>query len=542
MKKKFNLFFLIIFFSLIFNNSVIAKPRCELLHENIYNDINRKDVNLPYIENKKTIGIRLSKVPDKDKKNFILETNEDGYFKVGKITKGELSNLIFLNDIIVSINDQDLRKFELDANDLYNQYDISDFFDENEPIKFEILRLDLKTNKYFNIVIDRTTDSDEPNIFNTLESFDESMSDFYINSISVDEKNGTFDATIETDFYQQLDDRYFLSNQIWEDLVYDREYDEENYLQNFWYETCTFNDDRWQKLNSVDPTYGLIFENLIKEERQLRFSEFYLKPIWDFKLKENPKDDRDDYVIKDGSELTYKSKSVYKIKNEFNLQNFPFDKQTLRIFLRQDETPILEDRFLVSSYTMRKAEEFKDLNTIQGWNITNVEMNYKIFNHLLKEKYFDGFELVFEIERKSRYYVFKIILPIILILIVCWSAVWIKPKDLESKLTITIVCLLSLIAYNFVIDKDLPKLEYLTVMDYIILISYIYATIPTFLSIITNNFINTKNTKIIAFNNITKKFGLLSYIVLIIFILIVSSSTLPEYTSSSLSWASIGAK
>ena len=368
------------------------------------------------------------------------------------------------------------------------------------------------------------------------------MSDFYINSISVDEKNGTFDATIETDFYQQLDDRYFLSNQIWEDLVYDREYDEEKYLQNFWYETCTFNDERWQKLNSVDPTYGLIFENLIKEERQLRFSEFYLKPIWDFKLKENPKDDRDDYVIKDGSELTYKSKSVYKIKNEFNLQNFPFDKQTLRIFLRQDETPIDEDRFLVSSYTMRKAEEFKDLNTIQGWNITNVEMNYKIFNHLLKEKYFDGFELVFEIERKSRYYVFKIILPIILILIVCWSAVWIKPKDLESKLTITIVCLLSLIAYNFVIDKDLPKLEYLTVMDYIILISYIYATIPTFLSIITNNFINTKNTKIIAFNNITKKFGLLSYIVLIIFILIVSSSTLPEYTSSSLSWASIGAK
>ena len=110
---------------------------------------------------------------------------------------------------------------------------------------------------------------------------------------------------------------------------------------------------------------------------------------------------------------------------------------------------------------MRKAEEFKDLNSIQGWNITNVEMNYKIYNHLLKEEYFDGFELVFEIERKSRYYVFKIIMPIILILIVCWSAVWIKPKDLESKLTITIVCLLSLIAYNFVIDKDLPKLEYL---------------------------------------------------------------------------------
>ena len=542
MKKKFSLSFLIIFFHLIVNNSAIAKPRCELLHENIYNDLNRKDVNFNYIENKKTIGIRLSKVPDNNKKDFILETNEDGYFKVGKVTKGELSNLIFLKDIILSINDKDLREFNLDANELYNQYDISDFFDEDEPIKFEILRLDQKTNTYFKVVVDRTLNSNKPNIFNTVENFNESMSDFYINSISVNEKNGTFDATIETDFYQKLDDRYFLSNQIWKDLVYDKEYDEENYLQNFWYETCTFNDERWKKLNSVDPTYGLIFENLIKEERQLRFSEFYLKPIWDFKLKENPKDDYDDYVIKDGSELTYKSKSVYKIKNKFNLQNFPFDKQTLKIFLRQDENSIDEDRFLVSSYTMRKAEEFKDLNSIQGWNITNVEMNYKIYNHLLKEEYFDGFELVFEIERKSRYYVFKIIMPIILILIVCWSAVWIKPKDLESKLTITIVCLLSLIAYNFVIDKDLPKLEYLTVMDYIILISYIYATIPTFLSIITNNFINTKNTKILAFNSITKRYGLISYLFLIIFILIFSSSTLPEYTSSSLSWASIGVK
>ena len=542
MKKKFNLFFVILFISFLCSNNSIAKPRCEVLLENIYNDINRKDVNLFYIKNKKTIGIRLSKIPDTDKKDFILETNKDGYFKVGKITKGELSSLIFLDDTILSINDKDLRKLDLDANELYNQKDISDYFKEDEPIKFEILRLDPDTNTYFKVVVDRTLESTKPNIFNTLEDFDQSMSDFYVNSINVNEKAGNFDATIETDFYLKIDERYFLSNQIWEDLVYDKEYDDDNYLQNLWYETCTFNDDRWQKLNSVDPTYGLIFENLIQEERQLRFSEFYLKPIWDFKLKENPKDENDEYVIKDGAELTYRSKSVYKIKNEFNLQNFPFDKQTLKIFLRQDENPIYEDRFLVSAYTMRKAEEFKRLNSIQGWDISNVQMRYKIYDHPLKQEFFDGFELVFEIERKSRYYVFKIILPIILILIVCWSAVWIKPKDLESRLTITIVCLLSLIAYNFVIDKDLPKLEYLTVMDYIILISYIYATIPTFLSIITNNFINTKNKRIISFNNITKKYGLLSYIIMIVFILIISSSSLPEHTSSSLAWASIGSK
>lgn len=543
MRKKFNLLFITLFISFLCSNNSIAKPRCEELHEKIYNDDLRQDVNFYYQQGKKTIGIRLLKIPDANKKNFALAQTKDGYFKVGKITKGELSKLIFLNDVVLSINGLDLRELIDDTSKLLNFDDeISNYFDEDELIKFEILRLNSKTNKFEKVIVDRTLGSEEPNIYNTLQDFNEPVSDFFVNSISVNEKAGNFDATIETDFYQKLDDRYTLSEMIWENLVYDKKLDEDNKLQTFWYETCTFNDDKWQKLNSVDPTYGLVFENLIKEERQLRFSEFYLAPSWDFELKENPKDDDDTYAVNDGAHLSYKSKSVYKIKNEFNLKNFPFDKQTLKIFLRQDQNEISEERFLVSNWTMRKAEEFKNLNLIEGWNITNVNMNYKVYDHTLKSAFFDGFELVFEIERKSRYYIFKIILPIILILIVCWSAVWIKPKDLESRLTITIVCLLSLIAYNFVIDKDLPKLEYLTVMDYIILISYIYATIPTFLSIITNNFLNTKNKKIITFNNVTKKFGLLSYIFMIIFILIVSSSSFPEHTSSSLAWASIGSK
>ena len=64
-----------------------------------------------------------------------------------------------------------------------------------------------------------------------------------------------------------------------------------------------------------------------------------------------------------------------------------------------------------------------------------------------------------------------------------WSIFWISPKEIETRLTVTIVCLLSLIAYNFVIDQDLPKLKYLTIMDYIILLSYTFCTIPTVASI-----------------------------------------------------------
>ena len=61
-----------------------------------------------------------------------------------------------------------------------------------------------------------------------------------------------------------------------------------------------------------------------------------------------------------------------------------------------------------------------------------------------------------EVERKSGYYLFKIIIPILLILAVCWSSIWIDQRE-RVKTYLTIVCLLSLIAYNFVIDNELPK-------------------------------------------------------------------------------------
>ena len=52
-------------------------------------------------------------------------------------------------------------------------------------------------------------------------------------------------------------------------------------------------------------------------------------------------------------------------------------------------------------------------------------------------------------------------------MLVAWSVLWIPPKEewVESRLTTSIVALLSLIAYNFVFLDDIPKLDILTSLD-----------------------------------------------------------------------------
>ena len=118
-------------------------------------------------------------------------------------------------------------------------------------------------------------------------------------------------------------------------------------------------------------------------------------------------------------------------------------------------------------------------------------------------------------------------------------SVWLDPKEVESKLTITIVCLLSLIAYNFVIDNELPKLEYLTIMDWIILASYLFAAAPNMLAIVTfqmSNKIKYKKLNL-KIDQISKRYGITSYILLIFIIVIINVSIVPDNTINALSWA-----
>ena len=538
--RKLTIYFFLFFLS--FTKYVNAEPRCEELWKKIYNDPIRKDVNLYSNKDVKTIGIRLENVwkntnPDNQLMGtWVLNTNQDGYFTVGKITKGNLSEEIEIGDVVISINGIDLRKVaENSDKKRLMKKNVSDLFEENELIKFELMRINKNGKKEF-FIVDRANKKDEePNIVNTLVSFDDTFIDLFVKSINVNEKEGTFDASIETSFVEEMDERWFLNEAIWETIVYDKEY-ENGKLRNYWYERCNFSEDEWGKVNSENPSYGLVYHNFISEEKANRISEYLIQPVVNHNYYDESVGENDWEYFENKSEIIYKSTSTIKFKNKYNLKTFPFDVQKLSIYLRNDLQDLDEYRSSVSTWTYKKALEFKLENSIQGWDIKDFGMDYKIYKDPNDFLYKDGFELTFEIERKSGYYIFKIILPILLILSICWSSVWIDPRELESRLTITIVCLLSLIAYNFVIDSDLPKLEYLTIMDYIILISYFYATIPNFLSIMCFRLIKTNKVLSSKFENIGKKYGLLSYLVIIFSIIIISTSLNIENTNTMLSW------
>ncbi len=190
-------------------------------------------------------------------------------------------------------------------------------------------------------------------------------------------------------------------------------------------------------------------------------------------------------------QLHFTEKYQGTITNPLNLHKFPFDKHDLDInivfkydyFYDEPYFSDLQEKTLSSNFSNLVSAEwsFNDHYQIYGSDYlpsTNVRV--------------PTLTLGFEIERAYSYFIFKIIFPIICLLLVCWSTFWISPNELESRVTISIVCLLSLIAYNFVIDTDIPKLSYLTFLDQFILISYLFAGLPTIQTVLSRNVFEKK--------------------------------------------------
>ena len=287
----------------------------------------------------------------------------------------------------------------------------------------------------------------------------------------------------------------------------------------YWY--CKFTPEEFEKMQIGEVFFETINsvkqnENLINDEYRFDISN-YLYASGTYSV-EDFNDENKDFI-----EITHEKKGNFTFSNDYNLKAFPFDRQLLKIKVADPTRNKESLELLADNYTSKGLESFKLNGKILEWKIIDAYANYYNEENSIDGSISSGLEIILEIERNFQYYIFKIICPIILILLVCWSVLWIHPKELESKLTITIVCLLSLIAYNFVIDKDLPKLSYLTILDYIVLLSYVFATIPNFISIYSFEKHRVKNPVWKIIDKKSRVYGPATYLILVFFIIFINS-------------------
>ena len=221
-------------------------------------------------------------------------------------------------------------------------------------------------------------------------------------------------------------------------------------------------------------------------------------------------------------------KGVGFFRQSFDFDKFPLDTQKLIIRLKTGVGNYPNNG--ISTFLTPEAGVFlnlekflnPDINKLKAWRIKEdgIDVKSKIINEniydIFSQKIIPRSENILDIEiiieRYYQHYLLKIMLPVFLILCVAWYVLWIPTEKYEARLNTSIIALLALIAYNFVFQDDIPKLEYLTDLDRFILLSYIFCCIPVFLSIAFSKFISKNQTKVRKINKFIKIWGAVFYL------------------------------
>ena len=319
----------------------------------------------------------------------------------------------------------------------------------------------------------------------------------------VNAKKGTYSINYEFNYYWDDIEVFNVAKSILDKDIENSEYADLGF-------SCKLTEAEFNEFNFNIWQPNITFENVIPGVSDNKEISYYFAVFY------NPV--RSVEVI----EISKFEKGLLTLSNKYSFQNFPFDRQILQLDFLENSAEELDTKVWLSELWLFDSDyitNFVDENSLFDWNINSysinyfdqTDINYGITNY--------GISNTFEIQRNATYYLFKIIGPIFLILIVCWSVMWLTAKEVESRLTVTTVCLLSLVAYNFVIDQDLPRLAYFTKMDYIISLSYLFAALPTLIAVLEYRFYKLYDREI-SFTNIINYTGPLIYIAIVLGIII----------------------
>lgn len=191
----------------------------------------------------------------------------------------------------------------------------------------------------------------------------------------------------------------------------------------------------------------------------------------------------DSVEVEPDGRVNYRQRYTGAFTQSLRLRSFPFDRQTFRIQLvavryRSDEVIFVPDQDWISN-GVKQAGGIAPSTTLPDWTIEKWET--KRFTYTMAPGFeYSGYAFEFTAARNVQHYILKVILPLVLIVIMSWAVFWIDPANASSQVSIAMTSMLTLIAYRFSIDTQLPLLPYMTRLDVFILTS----TLLVFLSLV----------------------------------------------------------
>ena len=166
-------------------------------------------------------------------------------------------------------------------------------------------------------------------------------------------------------------------------------------------------------------------------------------------------------VSPDGS-INYIQRYWGTLSYPMNLKDFPFDSHNLEIKI----VTVGRDKENIDFSIDEQRTGMSDLLTVTDFEVAGWEASPKLVDIGPDIQQLPGVVFEFEAKRLVGFYIIKVLIPLIMIVFMSLIVLIIDPTHIGPRFSIAITSILTLIAYRFLLGNLLPRISYLTHMDY----------------------------------------------------------------------------
>ncbi len=207
----------------------------------------------------------------------------------------------------------------------------------------------------------------------------------------------------------------------------------------------------------------------LEEEAEEKLSEIWSPDIEIQNEVEQRSTESIELIIFGDGTVQYEERFGAVINADLDMRRFPFDDQ---VFDFELQSFVWDNADLVLIVNKEQLGMDPDFHTPE-WAVLGVEAFHSMRSEIRDERDFSTYLFRIYASRHEGHYLLRILMPLMFVMVLTWSAFWIQPAD---RIRLGFIALLTVVATHTVISNSLPRLHYPTFLDILLTICYIFAT------------------------------------------------------------------
>lgn len=186
--------------------------------------------------------------------------------------------------------------------------------------------------------------------------------------------------------------------------------------------------------------------------------------------EEGPREiEHQELEIRPDGTVTYVERFNVEAHANVDLRRFPFDSQRLDLKLAPFSWSKDHVRLIVEEGDLTHDREHENLE----WIVHGLEGSVVELHRNRLDTEVSVLKAAIVAQRVPGFYLYKLLLPLVLIVVFTWSAFWMRGEASSGRMQRTFVALLTVVAFHHIVAGHLPKIPYLTFVDAVVYTAFL---------------------------------------------------------------------